>query len=218
MLSRQLRLTALDSKVGDATLFLEPDEARLVLDGGETLVITRAEQPEQMHANRVFGGAALLVRRGKKRVAFRLDEGQLAVVEEWIGPPTRAHLAFSLKQRYGLGLPIGLFLLLTSLPFPGDPAAGIEPVPFNVVSAILGGGLIVLWAFSRWRPHPRLFILDAAWFALLALDTVYDVATGASSYWWLIFAALVMVFAQSGLGLYRKFRHVGESHVGSHEA
>ena len=217
MESRQLRLTAFDAKVGDATLYLEPDEARLALDSGETLVISRVEQPEQLQANRVFGGPALLVKKGKKRLAFRLEDSQLASVEAWIGPPNQAHLAFSLRQRYGLGLPIGLFLLLTSLPFAGDPAAGIEPVPFNLVSAILGGGLIVLWAFSRWRPHPRLFILDAAWFALLALDTVYDVAVGKSAYWWLIFAALVMVFAQSGLGLYRKFRHLEGGH-GNHVA
>ncbi|MEM8997062.1 MAG: hypothetical protein AAGF23_19925, partial [Acidobacteriota bacterium] len=166
------------------------------------------EQPERLHANRMLGGAALLVRRGKKRLAWKLEDDQVATVEAWIGPPRQAHLAFALKQRYGLGLPIGLFLILTSLPFPGDPAAGIDPVPFNLVSAILGGGLIVLWAFSRWRPHPALFILDAAWFTLLALDTVYDIATGTSSMWWVIFAAVVMVFAQSGLGLYKRYRHL----------
>lgn len=206
MESRQLRLTGIDAKVGDATLYLEAEQARILMASGETLTITRAQQPELMQANRMLGGAALVVRRGKKRLAWKLEEDQIATIEEWIGPPRREHLAFALKQRYGLGLPIGLFLILTALPFPGDPSAGIDPMPFNLVSAILGGGLIVLWAFSRWRPHPALFILDAAWFALLALDTVYDIATGTSSMWWLIFAAVVMVFAQSGLGLYKKYR------------
>lgn len=208
MEDRQLHLSGIDSKVGDATLYLEAEQARILMADGELLVIPRAEQPERLHANRMLGGAALLVRRGKKRIAWKLDDGQFETVQQWIGPPRQEHLAFALKQRYGLGLPIGLFLILTALPYPGDPAAGLDPMPLNVVSTILGGGLIVLWAFSRWRPHPSLFILDAAWFALLALDTVYDIATGESSMWWILFAAVVMVFAQSGLGLYKRYQHL----------
>ncbi|MEO1085902.1 MAG: hypothetical protein AAFY88_16815, partial [Acidobacteriota bacterium] len=58
MENRQLQLTGIDSKVGDATLYLEAERARILMANGEELVISRAEQPERLHANRMLGGAA----------------------------------------------------------------------------------------------------------------------------------------------------------------
>ncbi|MCP5119286.1 MAG: hypothetical protein GY953_51450, partial [bacterium] len=105
-------------------------------------------------------------------------------------------------------VPIGIFLILASVPMAGDPAAGLEAVPASPITAVLGLGLITMWLIARFRPTPRLLLADSAWFSLLLVSTVADVITGQFSVYWLVVCPVLVLFIRSGLREYRRFRHL----------
>jgi hypothetical protein len=144
-----------------------------------------------------------LVVKRPKRTTLQLEPRGFRRLSRWIGEPTLLRLA--LKQRLSWTIPIGILFVLGSMPLPGDPEAGLEAVPFNPVSAVLGAALIVQGLASRRLPRPVFFLLDAFWFLGLAADTVYRVWQGQSPYW-LVLVVLQIGLAVSGLRLWRRFQ------------
>ena len=70
------------------------------------------------------------------------------------------------------------------------------------VTVVLGVLLIGSAILARRRPHPALFLVDSAWFAVLAASIAVRVAFGASPLW-LILVALQLMLVWSGVSLYR---------------
>lgn len=169
------------------------------------------EVPHQEAATKlevVSGGGnkgTLLVRPGGKKLLFTLTPEQRERIERWIGPPTADELRVKLRRRFAFTAPIAALFLFTSLPLPGDPSQGIEPVPFSPFSFVLGATLLVLWTHARLRPRAYLFLLDSAWLALLASDVVFDVLRGGFSPLWLLLAGLLISLVPYGLKQYRRF-------------
>ncbi len=146
-----------------------------------------------------------LVVKKPRRTTLQLEPHPFRRLSRWIGEPTLLRLA--VKQRLSWTIPIGILFVLGSMPLPGDPEAGLDAVPFNPVSAVLGTVLIVQGLASRRWPRPILFLLDAFWFLGLAADTVYRVWQGQSTFW-LLLVVLQLGLAASGLRLWRRFQGV----------
>ena len=143
----------------------------------------------------------LSVRKPTKRT-FKLPPDAWDELKRWVGWETRLRIA--LKRRVGMGVPIGVLFLLTAIPIPGDAAAGIEGVPASPLNAALGVLLIAGAILARRRPRPWLFLLDSAWFALLAASLVYAVVRGATPFW-LILVAFQLQLVWSGIAHFREF-------------
>ncbi|MCP3957383.1 MAG: hypothetical protein GY719_05985 [bacterium] len=209
-------LTSLKKSQGTWHLTLEDDSASLTpSEGGTPLVIPRSETLGRLELVRIWGGqgALMVPREGKlKKLELKLEPGQTEAVDEWLGPPTTDHLRLFLRKRYAFGVPIGLFLVLASLPMAGDPAAGLEAVPASPITAVLGVGLVVMWALARYRPTPRLLLADTVWFSLLLVSTVVDILTGRSSVWWLVLCVVLVVIIHRGIREYGRFKYL--THTG----
>ena len=141
----------------------------------------------------------LVVKKPRKR-HFKLDPEAWARLTAWIGRDARLRIA--LRQRLGYGVPIGILVLISSLPVPGNAEAGIEGVAFNPVFAILGVALIAGAILARRRPHPALFLVDSAWFAAVAGTLVWRVIHGSSPLW-LILVVMQLLLVWSGVSLFR---------------
>ncbi len=207
-----LQLTALNSDLGTWNVLLGEDNVSLTpLEDGEPLVIPRSETPGRFDLVRLWGDQAVLVvprQKKLKKLQFRLEADQTKTIDQWLGPPTLVHLRQLLRKRYALGVPIGLFLILASLPMAADPAAGLDAVPASPITAVLGLGLMMMWLIVRFRPTPRLLLADSIWFCLLLVSTIADVVMGRSSALWLAFCLFLLLLIRSGLREYNRFRHL----------
>ena len=200
-----LTVAGLSRPVQPWSLRLFPEGLRLTpqREGEPPIHILRSELAT--HVDLVNFGLArhtLAIRKPRKRL-FKLDPAGWAQLTEWVGGDARLRIA--LRQRIGWGVPLGVLMLLTSLPVPGNVDAGIEGVPFNAFSATMGLFLIVGATLSRRRPHPALFLLDSAWFAALGGTFVWRVIQGGSPLW-LLLAALQLLLVWSGISLFRDLR------------
>ncbi len=202
----QFRLEEVTAKQTPWTLTLLEGRLRLErADGGEVHEIDRSDYGRGFEVHDIPGAPRVLTARLPKRRSFRLDPDTLAAVDRWLRPFTRTDVASILRTRLKWTLPIAILFLATSLPLPGVPEEGIEPVPFDGVGFALGAGLLVLGVLSRVAPHRNLFLLDAVWFLLLAGDTVWSVVGQGRSPLWLLLAAFLVWVAMTPLALYRRF-------------
>lgn len=186
-------------------LRLFPQGLRLTPDreGEPPIHILRSELAT--HVDLVNFGVSrrtMAVRKPRKRL-FKLDSAGWVHFTAWMGRDARLRIA--LRQRIGWGVPVGILMVLTSLPVPGNAEAGIDGVPFNAFSATMGLFLIAGAILSRRRPHPALFLLDSAWFAALAGSMAWRVIQGGNPLW-LLLAALQLLLVWSGVSLYRDLR------------
>ena len=177
-------------------------------DGSESHEIARSEYGGDLDLRKMLGSSHALVVKMPKSKAFQLDAEAYQVVEDWLRPYTRADVATILRARLKWTLPIALLFMVTSIPLPGDPEQGVPAVPLDLVGFALGAGLIALGVLARKRPHPVLFLADAIWFLLLAVQNVWMVAARGSSPWWMLFSAFLIWVAMTPLGFYRRFRSV----------
>jgi hypothetical protein len=177
-------------------------------DDGAAIHVLRAKLPNvvQLHDGLLL--KRTLVVKKPRRTTLQLDPDGFRRLSRWIGEPTILRMA--LKRRLSWTIPIGILFVVTSVPLPGDVEAGIEAVPFNPISAVLGTALIVQGVASRIWPRPVFLLLDALWFGGLAVDTAYRVTQGQSSYW-LVFVVLQVGLAVSGLRLWRRFHGASDA-------
>ncbi|MHC4338312.1 MAG: hypothetical protein ACYSTG_10285 [Planctomycetota bacterium] len=189
-------------------LSFEPDVLTLTsADGGESHQITKSEAAEKIEAPAPLSGGKALAAHIPKREMFWLEPEQMDVVKQWLGPPGLPELKVALKRRFKWCLPIGIFFVLTSLPLPANPEAGVEAVPFDVIGAVLGITLIGLSLAMRLWPRRELFLIDSLWFMVLSAKVVYDIVAG-SSWLWCIFVAWIVLMVLGGVNQYRRFASI----------
>jgi hypothetical protein len=87
----------------------------------------------------------------------------------------------------------------------GNPAMGVEAVPFDPLGLGLGLALVIAWGCAKWRPHSALFLVDSIWFLVMAGHLGREVAQGRSK-GWLILVALLAWMAVSGVKHFVRFR------------
>jgi hypothetical protein len=133
---------------------------------------------------------------------LRLDPQSFQTFTDWLGyQPT---LALSLKQRYAWLIAIGVLFVLSSLPLAGDPQKGIAPIPFHPLDMGLGLSLVLIGVLSRRRPHRIYFLLDSAWFLILAISTSHNIVAGSSPFW-LVVVLLQLSLVASGYLSWQRF-------------
>jgi len=200
-----IEVEARSGRRGSWRLVLRPDSLGLeAAGGGESFEVPRDELPDRLELREIPLGPPLLVVRTPKRVTFTLDREGARRFRAWLGPPTRHDLRVALKRRMGWGLPIGLLFVFTSLPWKGDPQAGVEAIPFDPLSAFLGGSLVAMALAMRVWPNRYLLLADFAWFLLLAIKVLWDIVRGAS-WLWMILVVFILVAADDGLRQFRRF-------------
>ena len=165
------------------TLRLFPQGLRLTpqREGEPAIHILRSELATYVHLLNFGVTRRTLAIRKPRKYVFKLDPTPWEHLTAWVGRD--AHLRMALRQRLGWGVPVGIFMLIISIPLPGDAAAGIEGVPFSPLPAALGVLLIAGAILARRRPHPALFLLDSTWFAVLAGSLVLRVIYGDNPLW-----------------------------------
>ncbi len=152
----------------------------------------------------------VLVVNKPTKVTFKLPPEAVGAVADWIG--ARVLAAFYLKRRYAWVLPVAILWVLGSLPLPGDPDSGVEPVALDVVGLGLGVALVASWAFAKWRPNPLLFLVDSIWFLCLAGYLAHGVFEGRSKLWMLL-VGLLLWMVLTGFKHYARFRGVRLSRI-----
>ncbi|MCA9520595.1 MAG: hypothetical protein KC609_06465 [Myxococcales bacterium] len=133
------------------------------------------------------------------RRSFQLEREEFDQFRGWLGPPTRADLIIALNRRLRFMLPIGLMLMLLSLPIAGDPPKA------DFIGMGMGAVLVVLGLLNRYKPSRWLFLIDAAWFCGLSLRILFDITRGASE-WWFVFIILGLWLTSSGITHFRVYR------------
>ena len=177
------------------------------VEGDESIQILRADAEEKIVLHEWLFVILLVITIQKEKVVFRLEPSQVALLKEWLGPPTIRGLKVALKQRLNWCLPIGILIIFSSLPFPADPEVGLEAVPFDAVSAFLGVSLIAITILARIWFRRILFLLDGVWLSLLALDATVGIFRG-DSLWWAISVIALILGAKGGFSEYQRFASV----------
>jgi hypothetical protein len=199
--ARVLPLKELSSRGKEWTLTLHAEHLALADSAeGRPFVILR----DQMMKTAVLAepvGALVLTQPLK--LTFKLPAETAAALAEWIGKPALAR--HHLKQRYGLMLPVAALCMLGSLPLSGNPAAGVQPIPFNPLSLTLGILLAVSWAFAKWHPRPLLFLTDSIWFTATAAQLIASVVNGRSK-GLLVLLPFLLWMVVRGIQHFRRFR------------
>ncbi len=197
-----LPLREIGKQTGQWTLTLHPAHLALAdAPGAQPYVLLR----EQLMKSVVLmeGTRALVVQQPHK-VMFKLTPDGVRALAEWIGRPFLA--SFYLKRRY-TWVSLWAFLwvvgsLATLLP---APRFGITP-QFDLTIFLLGVALLVAAGFAKWRPHPILFLVDGIWFACVAVHLAVNVLTHNRSRAWLVFAAVMIWMAVTGVKHFIRFR------------
>jgi hypothetical protein len=196
------------NRKGICKVTLEADALTLAaVEGGESIQILRADAEEKIVLQESLLGRWLAITIQKERVGVELERSQVALLKEWLGPPTIRGLKVALKKRLNWCLPIGILFVFSSLPLSGDPEAGLEAVPFDAVSAFLGASLIAITILARIWFRRILFLLDGVWLSLLALNVTVNIFRG-DSLWWAIIVIVLIHAAKGGFSEYQRFASV----------
>ncbi len=139
---------------------------------------------------------SILARLESGRFLFQLPKGSEARLFRQLGPDLATRWAVVQHVRWFL--PLGLLFLLTSVAIGGP-----DPVPFDVLGAALGVGLLAMAAIARVLPRAWLLLGDALWLVILAGRGVSQVATGASHWGWLLLNVWLVMMAVSAVKTYR---------------
>ena len=202
-------VSAQSGRKGIWKVTLEADALTLAaVEGGESIQMLRADAEEKIVLQVWRFIRFLEITIQKEKVRFELERSQVALLKEWLGPPTIRGLKVALKKRViWVRLPVGILFVFTSSPFPGDPEAGLEAVPFDAVSAFLGVSLIAVSILTRIWVRRILFLLDGVWLSLLALDVTVGIFRG-DSLWWAILVIVLILVAKRSFSEYQRFASV----------
>ena len=187
--------------LGDETLTVAS------VEGDDSFVISKEETARKIELQKLMFAPHLIIKIDKKQIAFKLDKPNMASLQQWLGPPTIQDLKVALARRLRWCLSMGILFVVTSIPLSADPQSGMEAVPFNLVSALLGASLIAIVIIARFWQHRILFLLDGIWFSLLAIDVAVDIFHG-RSIWWFIIVLLLIQAAVAGFSEYKRFAHM----------
>jgi hypothetical protein len=172
--------------------------------------VMRDELPQLTTLHNSFVLRRLLeVRKTKKRILQFTPEG-FGILKEWIGPPTSLDLKFVLKRHFRTGIAMAILFMVLSLPMGGDPADGIEPSPFDMIFFLLGLSLLAIVVVSRLVPHRALFLVEALWFAALAIWVAYSVVVDLDWPWAIVVVLQIYLMA----GRIREYRRFSEMQPG----
>lgn len=205
------RLAAVDllAKKEEWNISLYPDRVRCSRPGVSGLDVMRDGLFEiaELHDSGALR-YSLQLRTGKKHI-FQFSQEEYRQLNEWVDPLTRDDLKAVLKHRFKFVLALGIIFMGLSLPMDGDPAAGLEPIPFDTLDFCLGLSLALLAVTSKFVTHRVFFLFDSLWFALLAASLIYDIFTGSSWIW----ALLVFLHIKLILSCVRSYRRFAKMDV-----
>jgi hypothetical protein len=206
----EIQLTSLSTKQGQWLLRLQESAVVFLrVDAAELVELPRSDASTVVEIINALGQPTLVVRRKRQsNLLFKLVADERQLIESWLGPPNQAVLRLGLRRRYGFAAPLAAIFMLTSLPLPADESAGFEAMPFDALGFVLGLGLLLFWLHAKFKPKPYLFLFDSAWFGLLAVNVVVNVANGSSSPMWLLWVLVLASFIRSGIKQYRRFKHL----------
>ena len=189
---------------------LEADALTLAaVDGppSESIQILRADAEEKIVLQEWLIFKNLIITIQKEKVVIELERSQVALLKEWLGPPTIRGLKVALKKRLNWCLPIGILFVFTSIPLPADPEVGLEAVPFDAVSAFLGASLIAISILTRIWFRRILFLWEGVWLSLSALNLTVGIFRG-DSLWWAILVIVLILGAKGSFSEYQRFASV----------
>jgi hypothetical protein len=184
-------------------LELAPEGLRGEREDGASFEIPRSELLRRVNVFDSPLARRVLAVRDPKFI-LQLEPSSYRELEAWLGKDLL--LRMELRKRLAWVVPIGIILILGSLPLPADPAAGIEGAPLQLLGLVLGAILVVQGLLSRLRPDRIYLLLDSGWFTVLAVDTVLDVAFGASPFWTPVIALQAFLAAVT----FRAWRRFGK--------
>jgi len=187
--------------LGEDIILFEP------ADGSGPIAMDRETTAVAVELGQLPIGPPYFAVRMPKRVLFSVKAQDFARLKAWLGPPSMAALKAAFKRRLAWAIPIGILFILTSFPLPGDPETGTPPVPFDTVAAFLGSVLVILGLFMWIWPRRELFLVDSAWFVVLAVKIFWDILEGANIIW-VVLVFLVLLAAMDGLRLNAHFQDV----------
>ena len=200
--TRVLPLKELNARGKEWTLTLHVEHLALAESTeGRPYIIMR---PQMMKTAVLAEAVGALVLTQPVKLTFKLPAQSVAALAEWIGQPALAR--YYLKQRYGLMLPAAILCMVGSLPLPGNPAAGVQPIPFNPLSLSLGVLLAVSWAFAKWRPSPLLFLMSSIWFLAMGAQLVAGVMLNGRSKVLLVLLPFLLWLIVRGVKHFCRFR------------
>ena len=169
--------------------------------GAQPYVVLR----DQMMKSVVFmpGMRALMLQQPRK-VTLKLTPAGANAVEEWIGKPFLA--SFYMNRRYKMLVPWAIvWLLASALPLLPNPNRHTQP-HFDFVGFALGAILLATFGIAKWRPHPVLFLVDALWFAIVAVRLTMNVVLHDRSKGWFVLVAVMIWAAVTGVQHFIRFR------------
>lgn len=167
-------------------------------DPRQRLRVYRNELATTVEAMPVLGSLALVVKHPVRKVKLKLDGEARALYESQAGLGVE-QLKAALARRYKLALPLAALFLVGSL------STEMMGLGIDFVSIALGLVLLALWAGSRWRPHPALFLLDAAWFLTLAVQWLLPSIGERTWFSWTL-AGVTFIAATGGIQEYFRYR------------
>lgn len=138
----------------------------------------------------------------KQKISFLIGRDEKDRFLKWAGKAI--HLQFALQSRTGLMMPIGLLLMLTSLPIPGSPGDGIPALPFAFFWFSMGGILLFFGVLTKRMPHKNILLMYCVWFFMVAAELIHQMQEGSASWGWSFVLLSGMFYVVHNIQIYRK--------------
>ena len=151
--------------------------------GSPQVDVPRSQTSKMLQViNGLFLSQMLSLKDEKTRL-FKLDPPAFKAVRDWMGPPTMTDLKLALKRMLGWTITIGILLIIISMPLPGDPETGLEPIEMNMMTAGLGTALILLGVVARIAPGRIFFLMEALLLAVVLAENIRWIIEGGGLFW-----------------------------------
>jgi hypothetical protein len=171
--------------------------------GNETYSFPQADFHKKIELRGKVNGRPLLIVSLPKRCGFEMSKGDVATVQEWLGPLSLDHLKFAIKQASSWSLPVGVFFVVIA--FFGENGS------FDFMSAILGALMLLIFMLSKLMTHHIVLLLNTLWCALVVANIGYDLFRGASLAWNIPFLLVLAWCTKYSWGEYQRFRKVTQN-------
>ncbi len=206
------RVVAYEPNAQNRPWAVEATEAGLAFRGDEQgseleAKFELARLPQRVHLNdgMLFRGTLVVPIGGRRRLLQLTDDAVDALLQ---GLGRAAATAWIARARTRYFLLLGAFFLLSSIPVPANPEAGIEAIPADPLGVVLGFGLLILHTWARRAPTRGVLFADAVWLGILAATGAYDVLTGEAHPIWLLLSLALVPLALSALNSFNRLQRV----------